>query len=162
MYYFVDATSFLIKFGKLRQKNKRKIWKVVKPKAFMNDALIKLLMKLKDPNCYKWLLDNLWTETESLRYSAERASAYNTLRRVLKYHWFEKKDGGIINCIKKEDDSIETEPNKVNELLLTTMKDMQIDEKWEFLEEKDFPKLNRLSQGDMEIVLRRLSTGKVK
>ena len=53
MYYFVDATSFLIKFGKLRQKNKRKIWKVVKPKAFMNDALIKLLMKLKDPNCYK-------------------------------------------------------------------------------------------------------------
>ena len=74
-----------------------------------------------------------------MRYSAESASVYNTLRKVLKYHLFEKRDGDIINCIKREDDSIETEPNKANELLLTTMKDIQIDEEWEFLEEKDFP-----------------------
>ena len=66
----VDANTFVIKFGKLRQKNKKKIWKVVKPKAFKNDTLIKLLMKLKDPKDLTTVINdywiNLWTETESL------------------------------------------------------------------------------------------------
>ena len=107
-----DATAFLHKFGKLKQKKERKIWKVIKPKSFKSDSLLKILMNLKDPNnletiindyCY-WI--DFWVGTENTRYSVDSANAYNTLRRILKYHLFEKRDGGIINCIKKEDDTI--------------------------------------------------------
>jgi len=79
---------------------------------------------------------------------------------MLKYHLFEKRDSGIINCIQKEDESIETDQKKVKELLSTATKEMQINERWDFLEETEFPKLNRLNEGEMKEIIEKLSTGK--
>ena len=159
-----DATSFLNQLSILKHKNKRKIWKRIKPKSFKNETLWKLLSKLSNPQELEMTINNYWKDewknTEAERYSQYSAHAYQKLKKILKYHLFEKRDGGIINCIKNEDDSIETNMDKVNALLLKTMKEIQIDKKWEFIEEKEFPKLNRLNQGDMERIIGKFSTGK--
>jgi len=122
--------------GKLKQRNKRNIWKKVKPRAFNNDSLMKLLLKLQNPQDIEKTINNywinIWKETESQRYSQFSAQAYQTLRKILRYHLFEKRDGGIINCIRKEDDSIEDQPEKVNKLLAKTMTEIQIDDNWNF------------------------------
>ena len=159
-----DATSFVRKLGELKARNSRRIWKMLRPKPFKNDILLKALLDLQTPQEIEITLNNywkdLWEETELTRYSTESAKAYKTLKKILKYHLFEKRDGGIINCIRKEDDTIETETEKVNELLLTSMKEIQIDEKWEYLQEKEFPKLNRLNEKQMEHIIGSLATGK--
>jgi len=120
----------------IKADKQKKYWKKVKPKAFKNDLLMKLLMKLQNPQDMEKTINdywiNIWKETESQRYSQFSAQAYQTLRKILKYHLFEKTDEGIINCIRKDDDSIEDQPEKVNELLVKTMKEIQIDDNWEF------------------------------
>ena len=136
----VDAVSFICKLGKLKKRNKRNMWKIVRPKPFKSDSLMKLLLKLQNPLEIEATIDEYWTnewkETEYQRYSEFSAQSYQKLRKILKYHLFEKRDGGIINCIKKENGEIESEQEKVNELLATTMREIQIDSRWQFLEEK--------------------------
>ena len=69
----IDVTSFIQKLEKLKQKNKRKLWKVIRPKAFRNDSLKKLLIKLQSPQELEVTLNqywrNFWEETEQERYS---------------------------------------------------------------------------------------------
>jgi len=111
---------------------------------------MKLLMKLQNPQELEVSLNqywrNFWEEAEQKRYSEFSALAYQTFRKMWRIFFSEKE----WRCIKKEDESIETEQKKVNELLATTMKEMQIDERWDFLEEKEFleikknKKVNRL------------------
>ena len=160
----VDASSFIHMLGKLKQKNKRYLWKKIRPKAFKNDSLMKLLLELQDPQKTEKTINeywiNLWRGTESQRYSVNSAHAYQTLRKILKYHLFEKRDGGIINCIKNEDGSIENNFEKVHELLAETMKEIQIDKQWDFLVEKEFPKLNRLDEEEMISIISNLASGK--
>ena len=159
-----DAVSFVHKLGRLKQRNKRKLWKMMRPKPFKSDSLMKLLLELQNSQDMEATISehwkNKWKKTESQRYSQFSARAYQKLRKILKYHLFEKRDGGIINCIKKDDGEIEFESEKVDELLATTMREIQIDDKWEFLEEKEFPKLNRLNEKEMCEIIRKLSTGK--
>ena len=160
----VDAVSFVHKLGKLKKKNKRNMLKIMKPKPIKNDALMKLLLKLQEPHDIETTINehwaNEWKQTECQRYSEFSAQAYQKLQKILKYHLFEKRDGGIINCVKRENGEIESESEKVNELLATTMKEIQIDSRWEFLEEKEFPKLNRLNEKEMDLIVNKLTTGK--
>ncbi|HRP37858.1 MAG TPA: hypothetical protein PLS50_08695, partial [Candidatus Dojkabacteria bacterium] len=67
------------------------------------------------------------------------ATAYKNLKNILKYHLFEKRDGGIINCVINEDGTIEQDQDQVSRLLLKTIKEIQVDNKWKWLEEKEFP-----------------------
>ena len=102
-----------------------------------------------------------WKELFNIRTHLDNPKALDHLKftkegkpkKFLKYHLFEKRDGGIINCVKRENGEIESESEKVNELLATTMKEIQINSRWEFLEEKEFPKLNRLNEKEMDLKL---------
>ena len=73
---------------------------------------------------------------------------------------YEKRDGGIINKILTEEGVILFNPKGINEELAKTIKEIQVDNNWRFLEKKPFPKLPRLDQDHIEDLLSRLSTHK--
>ena len=79
---------------------------------------------------------------------------------MLKYHLYEKRDGGIINKIQTENGEIIATPKEVNEQLAKTIEEIQIDKRWNFLEEKPFPKLSRLSAKEVQNLIEGFSTNK--
>jgi len=80
-----------------------------------------------------------WKNTETKRCSTDSATVYKRLKNILKYHLFEKRDGGVINCIKYDNGTIEQQPDKVRDQLLKTMEEIQIDNKWKWLKKKNSP-----------------------
>ena len=104
--------------------------------------------------------ENIWKETEETRFSEDSAIAYNDLKDILKYHLFEKRDGGIINKIITEDGTIIYIPKEVNEELAKTIEEIQVDNNWAFLERKPFPKLSPLKPNQIKNMLSSLSTHK--
>ena len=73
---------------------------------------------------------------------------------------FEKRDGGIINSILNENGEITTDHKQIEELLLKTMSEMQVDTKYGWIKETRFPKLKKISQLEVEFLLQNLSTNK--
>ena len=66
----------------------------------------------------------------------------------------------IINKIQTEDGEIIANPKEVNEQLAKTIEEIQIDKRWNFLEEKPFPKLSRLSTKEVQNLIEGFSTTK--
>ncbi len=133
-------------------------------KPAKNHDLMKLLLESDSPEeIDKTILNywkKFWGDKEPERYSELSALAYQTFKKVLKQHLFEKRDGGIINCIRREDQTIEHDQDKMNEQLLLTMQEIQIDHQWKFIEEKEFSKLPRIDQESIERIIGNLSVGK--
>ena len=159
-----EGVSFIHKLVELKKKFKRKIWKIIRPKPFNNNTLRKKLLNLQNSGDVESVVNRYWCDhwknIENERYSEFSANAYQSLKKILKYHLFEKRDGGIINCVKLDDNTVVTEPKAVDEQLLKTMEEIQIDDHWEFLEAKEFPKLDLLTQGEVEMILSNLNAGK--
>ena len=158
------AEDFIKHFGRLARRRKKEIMEIIKLKTRKSNELMDKLLKLQDPDEITKTIDEHWSEfwknTESTRYSTDSTSAYKRLKNVLKYHLFEKRDGGIINCIKHEDGTIEQEPDKVSDQLLKTMEEIQVDNKWKWLEEKEFPCLPELKCTEVESLMLQLSSNK--
>ena len=160
----IDVKTFLEKLSILRSINNNDIMKTIKPKQQKNMELFDKLLKIQDPNLIAETINKHWTRiwlhTEAQRYSRQSGTAYKQLKTILKYHMFQKRDGGIISSILKEDGSITDRQDEIESLLFQTMEEIQVDHQWEWLERKEFPKLKRISQEDMEDMLRTLATNK--
>lgn len=65
--------------------------------------LFNKLINMDDPTNVKDTINkhwsSIWQETENKRWSQESKSAYGQLKQCLKYHLYEKRDGGIINQV---------------------------------------------------------------
>ena len=101
-----------------------------------------------------------WQNTESKRWSTESKQAYQNMKNSLKYHLYEKRDGGIINQVISDEGVITNIPKEVNEQLAKTIEEIQISDKWPYLAEKPFPKLPNLSQDQLKNLMERLPSGK--
>jgi len=158
------AEDFIQHFGQLTKRRKGEIMKIIKLKSRRSNELMDKLLKIQNPDEISKVINNHWNEfwknTESTRYSTDSATAYKRLKNMLKYHLFEKRDGGIINCIKYEDGTIEQQPDKVSDELLKTMKEIQVDNKWKWLEAKEFPRLPELKSTEVELLMLQLSSNK--
>lgn len=104
-----------------------------------------MLTQLDDPSKVTEVVNQHWQElwriTEQQRFSKESKEAYQRLRKVLKYHLYEKRDGVIVNVLTNDEGELIEDPSEVNKLLLSTLKETQVDEKWGWIEHTDFPTL---------------------
>lgn len=159
----ITIYNFLL-LVELRKAKKRALWQIVKRKKFVNNSLLNKLLELQEPQGITTTINEYWTKywkkTEETRYSQKSQIAYASLKRILKYHLFEKRDGGIIHSLKEEDGTVVSDPEIVNSMLLKTMEELQVDNKWGWLEEKPFPKLPRLSEEEMVRIVDRLASEK--
>jgi hypothetical protein len=159
-----EANSFLNELGVMTKERKRDMVKIIKFKTKRDDDLIQKLLDLQDPEDITRTINEhwkgFWRETEATRYSEGSAEAYKRLKSVLKYHLFEKRDGAIINCIQNEDGTIEDQPDQVNEQLLKTLEEIQVDNRWKWIEQKEFPQLAQLKQEKVEDIMSQLASNK--
>src|SRR5690348_4536031 len=87
----------------------------------MTSQLAERIEMLKDPleiiesTQYYW--SQRWGQVEKDRFSNESKRAYMELRKILKYHLFEKRDGSIINELIDDQGEVITNIKSVNEML---------------------------------------------
>jgi len=152
-----STTHFFHGLGALRARRKRNMMKLLRPRKFRLSSLFDQLMSAQDCHEAISLINKywkrFWNENESLRFSQESRIAYQNLKRILKYHLFEKRDGAIINSILKENNVITSDPKEIEQNLLTTMQEIQVDHNWPWIEKKQFPRLKVIDeQMAMEII----------
>ena len=121
----INSAAFLDQLYLYRKDNHSKIKQIVHHRQ-RDTQLFEKLLALDDPAQVKDTINNhwsdKWTDTESKRWSQDSKIAYNDLKKILKYHLYEKRDGGIINQVLSDDGStIITSPAEVNEQLAKTI-----------------------------------------
>ena len=89
--------------------------------------------------------NNLWKEIQEDRFSKRQKRAFNTIKTVLKYHTFEKRDGSVMNKVLVNDqiitDSVKVNHHIKNALEILTGKDNEPT----YQKSKDFPNLPPLT-----------------
>src|ERR1700733_1085766 len=107
------AAIFLDELCKYRLDEHKRLQKIVGRKAH-DWKLFEKLLELDDPTEIKSTINQhwqkFWDETENKRFSLDSKIAYNDLKNMLKYHLYEKRDGGIINKIQTENGEIISNP----------------------------------------------------
>ncbi|HRP37312.1 MAG TPA: reverse transcriptase family protein, partial [Candidatus Dojkabacteria bacterium] len=103
---------------------------------------------------------DFWKTMENKRWSQESKECYTQLKRRLKYHLFEKKDGAIINQIIRDNGTLSKNQTEVDEDLAQTIEEIQIDLNLPFLEERPFKPLPILETNEMITNLKSLSSNK--
>ena len=159
-----STEEFIKELTHLRKKNSRHLTRLVTKRKQGNQDLMDALLKSENSQqtevmIYKYW-KRFWKNKENIRFSQASKHAYQIIKGVLKYHLFEKRDGGIISSIQREDGEITTDQKEVEALLLQTLREIQVDEKWGSIEKKEFPRLRDLSPTEMETTLENLSTNK--
>jgi len=95
-----------------------------------NNELNDILMGLSEIDTISDVIQNYWTgiwhDVEKDRYSSESKRAYAHMKRVLKYHVFDKRDGAIIDAIIDESGEVITDTQIVNSELLKTLQEIQV------------------------------------
>ena len=60
----------------------------------------------------------------------------------------------------RENGEVTTDPTEIDELLTKTMSEIQIDDKWGWIEAKKFPRLKKISEIDTQYILKNISSNK--
>ena len=148
----------------LRRRKRRNLFKLVRRKKYQLSSLFDQLLQIQEPEETKNAINNywggFWIENEGIRYSKESAIAYQNLRKILKYHLYEKRDGAIINCLMKDDKEVTYDSKEIEQNLLQTMYEIQVDEKWPWIEQKPFPKLKEIDREEALNIIDGLATNK--
>ena len=124
-----NSAIFLHELSMYRDDFRKQLTKKVGQRP-RDQKLIEELLKLEEDTEVNSTINEywheFWTTTEELRFSNESKEAYDNLKQRLKYHLFEKRDGGIINKILKEDGQITDIPEEVEHELARTIEEIQV------------------------------------
>ena len=161
----IDNTSkFFETLDIYRKLYKRKRWELRRVRTSKSeDLLTQLLSMQKDQSVNQVISEHWaerWKETEQKRFSPLSKEAYRNLKQILKYHLYEKRDGAIINCIKMEDGRIETQKDELEKQIYKTMEEIQVDQKWGWIEQKELPKIGEIKHQAMMTIMEQLATNK--
>jgi len=158
------SQDFIEALVAIRIKNRKYLTKRIKLKKTRSHDLMKALLELGDdtPVCevISKYWKRFWKQSEALRFTQASKETYNSLKRILKYHLFEKRDGGIITSILRDDGKVCNDPEEIDELLMLTMAEIQVDNNREWIKEEKFPSLPVLLPGEVEGLIQLLSTNK--
>jgi endonuclease/exonuclease/phosphatase family metal-dependent hydrolase len=157
------AAIFLDELREYRLQERKHLQKLVKHKP-RDLHLFEKLLQIDNPAQVNELVSSHWQNImqriERTRWTNESKLAYKDLKDILKYHLYEKRDGGIIALVLSEDGTIISELEKVYELLAKTIEEIQVDERWKFLDREEFPMLPMLSQKEVKHFMKEISTNK--
>ena len=158
-----DAHDFIRLFYEEIKTKRHKLMKVVKNKSRNQDLLNRILnnededtltvireyWKEKVNECSNWFLDNRLKE------------AYGFLRRVYKFHEYNRRDGSLISKIKKDDGTITYEEDEVHRELINQPQLTQVkDSEPKYEQATPFPNLPLLSEEEMGDLIFKISSGK--
>ena len=94
------------KLSTLRTSNKKEVMTTLKLKHQKDMELFNKLLNLQDPSSISKIINEHWSrkwrQTEAQIFDKHSGIAYKQLKSILKYHMFQKRDGGVINSILRE------------------------------------------------------------
>jgi len=165
-----DAESFLLTLKKLLKKNKHKLWRKIRIKTKDNELLKRILslrncdLGEEDDSLTKAIKD-YWKEKaidcETMLGTNRLKEAFSFLRKVYKYHEFNRRDGSIIDKIRRDDGTVTYEEEEVHKLLIENLKNTQLKENEPIYKEPlPFPVLPILDQQEMVDIVSKISHGK--
>jgi len=73
----------------------------------------------------KMYWSKFWRIQERIRYSTHSKEAYNTMRNILKYHTYAKRDGSIVNSFLLPNNQIVDDPNHISHIIIRTLRNIQ-------------------------------------
>ena len=160
-----ESQSFLEQIHSKLKKRKYDITKEIKIKPWKKELLERVMQIENQDEDIENIIQNFWREkvqeNEQKRYSPEIEEAFNFLKKVYKYHEYDKKDGSIVNKIKLDDGTIITDQEEVNHIIIEELKKQQVVENEpQYDNPIDFPKLPPLNESEMMEIVGRLSTNK--
>jgi len=137
----------------------------IKRKPFKRELLDKLLFSSADDEDFAKIISEYWkekaAENEANRFQGRMSEAFKFLRKIFKYHEYDRRDGSIIGKIKGEGGDVISDPREVNKKIIQHLKTIQTKEgESEYLTPLPFPRLDALSMKGMEEVISSLSTNK--
>ncbi len=163
-----NSYEFLKKVEKQMKIRGFNILKKSSKTKFERTLLNQLLETLNEDKDLGRLVQDYWNqkyiENEKNRYSAIPSNvkeAFDLLKKVFKYHHYDKRDGSIVTKILQNDGSVEMRQEEVNKQLIGVLKAIQFKEDQPKYESQvDFPKMPKLSHEECKLILGRISSGK--
>jgi len=138
--------------------------KKIRPKKIPNELLNRLLNTEEEDDTLQ-VVKEYWKEKAEecqgdLLYGRLQ-KAFKFMKSVTKYHEFKRRDGSIINKVKKNDGSTTADPDEVNKLVLDHLKSVQTStSEPQYLNYVPFPTLETFSSNEMDYILSKLFNGK--
>ena len=159
-----NGSDFLKLLDKKYKYNKLKIEKKVRLKPKKNEILDRVLNSNEDDDTFN-IVKEYWKEKaeecENDLLTGRLNKAFNFLKTVTKYHEFKRRDGSIINKVKKPDGTVETDQNTVNKLVLDHLKTVQTSQTEPvYATATPFPSLETFSPNGMNYILSKIFHGK--
>ena len=160
-----NTKKFLQKIDRYMALKNYSVLKTVKPKPRNRELLNKIIQIQDEDEDIERVTNNYWKElsenNEKSRFSQESKEAFAMLKRIYKYHEFDKKDGSIVSRILMEDGSIEDRKEEVAKILIEELKKAQVLESEPlYTKPLPFPKLPDFTWEDTYEIIQGLSHGK--
>ena len=159
-----DGTGFLDLIDKKYKYNRRKLLKTIRPKSRNNNLLERLLTSGEEDDALQ-IVKEYWKEKseecEDDLLQGRLQKAFKFMKSVTRYHEFKRRDGSIINKVRKDDGTVTTDPEEVNKLVLGHLKTIQSSDKEPYYTNHvPFPSLIALGSSEMDYILSKLFHGK--
>jgi len=139
------------------------IMRNVKRKPFKRELLLRLLAITEEDSDLRLVIKNFWREkaedNEALRFSDKSREAFEFMKKVFKYHEYNRRDGSIISKVIDEEGKLIVEEDEVNRRVISALWSVQLNEPV-YSKPEPFPRLDEPSEEEMEDMLRQLSTNK--
>lgn len=163
-----NTLEFLINIDKRMRSRNYNILKTVKQRKVENKLLTQILHIQDEDSDLRSLINDHYQEliskNEDKRFSTETQDikdAFKFLKKMFKYHEFERRDGSIVNRILLPDGSIESQQDEVNKALIDVMRKAQLLEtEPKYDKPTPFPRLRPLTFQEALEVVNTISTGK--
>jgi len=126
----LNAEGFLRVHNELRKRTKLEK-EITRKQGRNTEGLLETINQLKEHDKdIDFIINehwkNFWLDTQDKRWSQESREAFGLMRKITKYNQFNKRDGEVVHKIKMEDNTIISNPEEINKVIMEQLKAMQI------------------------------------
>ena len=151
-----NGIEFIKMCNKKYKYNKTKLKVKTRHKNKNNELLNRIMESEEDENTLE-IIKEYWrektTDCELQLLNNQLQKAFHCMKKLTKFHEYNRRDGSIINRVLKEDKSVTSEIDEVNKLVLDNLKSIQTkDDQPLYTNTTPFPNLQLISQSEMDYI----------
>ena len=159
-----NGPEFIYMCNKKYKYNKAKLKTKTRHKPKTNELLNRIVTSEEEDDTFE-IIKEYWkektTECENQLLNNQLRKAFQYMKKLTKFHEYNRRDGSIINQVIKDDKSITSNIDEVNKLVLNNLKSIQTkDDQPLYTKEIPFPELQPISSSEMDYILSKLFQGK--
>lgn len=126
----IGAKTFLDNIIEKMARRNFSIMSDIKIKPKRNELLERIISIKDEDDDIAQIIKDYWIEmslnNEKLRYSPDSKEAFSLMKKIYKYHQYDRRDGSIVNKILLPSGEIVEDQERVSKILIEEMKNIQI------------------------------------